>query len=720
MNVARMAKNCVLAAALLSIACYAAAEHELTWTILALAHPLVVLGWWLTERLGKRPLRRWLANGAVAGAVAWAAYVVYATKLEVSTFCQFLILVMVIRIWDAKQAKDMAQIVVLSVFLVIGAILTDTRLHLALLVLVTVPAIASAAAMLHVLASVERAERVDAPGEGVAVAAGLSKHLTLLLSVGLLIGLVVSLVVFVIMPRGIGLRALGRFGEVAGARTGFTDTVDLRRSGPIVESEVAVMEVSIEDDSGFPLGAPDRVLYLRGVALDHYERGAWTRSLAIAPSQFNLRPGEWEGLSRRSGRHAIVQKIRLREAAAESPMWAMLLPVSVRVESAARVRYSGIDGVLSRDDANGRSGRFEYAVRSIEPPLPRESALERWGEPATFPSDRVKELATSVLIAAGVEPDPEHRPPAFDVSAAGAIELFLRTGFAYTLDARAPPQGMDPIEAFLFERKSGHCELFAAAMAAMCRSVGVDARVVAGYLGTEYDPSSGVYTVRERNAHAWVEVRTDRWNWRTFDPTPPEDLARAHQPRATLAAKFNRWLDSLNSAWAVSVVSFDESSQRKLLGMNVNPSLEIQDKFMVWASRGLGGTQGEPGRAARWMMLGGVLALLAGAGVLLRMFGRLLWRRRGVGGPRPVVPREARFYWDAIKLLRRAGLPKPVWSTPMEHAPALESRHPEAPGVLRELAAIYYESRFAGRALSPEEAARGRELVVALRRLLAR
>lgn len=719
MNVERLAKNCVFIGSMLSIVCYAVAESELTWKVLALAHPPAFLGWWLTERLGKRPLSKWLANVAVAGSVLWAGYVVWATKLEVSTFCQFLILVMVIRIWDTKQAKDMAQIVVLSVFLVVGAILTDTRLHLAILVLLTVPTIASAAAMLHVLSSIEhvrRAEGKEYAPRSIGVPTGAARHLGTMWTVGVVIGLVVSLVVFVIMPRGIGLRALGRFGEVMGSRTGFTDTVDLRRAGPSVESEIAVMEVRLEDDAGRGLGSAERALYIRGVALDQYERGAWTRGLNRAGASFELRPGMWQDFSRRDGRRAYVQKFTVREAGTTAPLWAMLSPVSIRSESAAKVRYSRWDDVITRDDSPGRGGRLEYTVRSVEAPVARESALDRRRTPPKFPSEKVTQLARSVLAAAGIEPDPEKRAPALDKAAAEAIQGFLRTGFQYTLDTEAPPAGIDPIEAFLFDRKTGHCEVFAAAMAAMCRGVGVEARVVAGYLATEYDESGGVYIVRERNAHAWAEVLTDNWNWRTLDPTPPADLEAAHKPKDTIAAKFNRWLDSINSAWATSVVSFDESSQRRLLGINMNPSLEIQEKFMQWAGGATPSSSNTSGD--RWVIFGGVMCLLMGGGVLYRLVGGAIRRRRSA--PRRFTPREARFYDDAIRVLRRAGVPKPEGVTPLEHAAALAARHPEAPGVLREIGELYYEARFAGRRLNPEETARGKALAGSLRGLLVR
>lgn len=101
-----------------------------------------------------------------------------------------------------------------------------------------------------------------------------------------------------------------------------------------------------------------------------------------------------------------------------------------------------------------------------------------------------------------------------------AIEDWLSgPGFRYTLDI--PPLPLEnPIDAFLLEVKSGHCELFASAMALAVRSLGIPARVVSGYRGGEWDPVSRSYIVREGMAHLWVEVLILGYGWVPFDPSP--------------------------------------------------------------------------------------------------------------------------------------------------------------------------------------------------------
>ncbi|MBI3965189.1 MAG: transglutaminase domain-containing protein, partial [Chloroflexi bacterium] len=73
---------------------------------------------------------------------------------------------------------------------------------------------------------------------------------------------------------------------------------------------------------------------------------------------------------------------------------------------------------------------------------------------------------------------------------------------------------------FLFESKQGYCDYYSSAMAVMLRAVGVPARVVAGYNIGDYDPASGVYTIREANSHAWTEVFFPGYGWLEFEPTP--------------------------------------------------------------------------------------------------------------------------------------------------------------------------------------------------------
>ena len=98
----------------------------------------------------------------------------------------------------------------------------------------------------------------------------------------------------------------------------------------------------------------------------------------------------------------------------------------------------------------------------------------------------------------------------------------LRDNYHYSLEPPSVvPEGYDAVYFFLFEweKKQGHCEYFASSFAVMARSVGIPCRVVTGYSPGDY--SLNGFVVRQKNAHAWVEVYFPYIGWVEFDPTPP-------------------------------------------------------------------------------------------------------------------------------------------------------------------------------------------------------
>src|SRR5205807_8220642 len=123
---------------------------------------------------------------------------------------------------------------------------------------------------------------------------------------------------------------------------------------------------------------------------------------------------------------------------------------------------------------------------------------------------RIAELAQNIIQRSGGRNGYE---------AARAIESHLRDHYGYSLDLKAG--GRDPLADFLFNVRAGHCEYFSTAMAVMLRTHGVAARVVNGFLPGEYNDAASAFTVRQSDAHSWVEVYFPETNsWVTFDPTP--------------------------------------------------------------------------------------------------------------------------------------------------------------------------------------------------------
>ncbi len=102
---------------------------------------------------------------------------------------------------------------------------------------------------------------------------------------------------------------------------------------------------------------------------------------------------------------------------------------------------------------------------------------------------------------------------------AKAIEIWLRSNIAYNESIPSPPVGADAVDWFLYEIQEGYCTYYATSMVVMLRSLGIPARMAAGFAEGEYDTATGQYIVRERDAHTWVEVYFPEFGWVPFEPT---------------------------------------------------------------------------------------------------------------------------------------------------------------------------------------------------------
>lgn len=87
------------------------------------------------------------------------------------------------------------------------------------------------------------------------------------------------------------------------------------------------------------------------------------------------------------------------------------------------------------------------------------------------------------------------------------------------IKANLEERKLPPIERFLFVEKSGHCELFASATAILLRMGGIPTRLIAGFR-VNRNAYGDVLTVRQSDAHAWVEAYLPKHGWTVIDPTP--------------------------------------------------------------------------------------------------------------------------------------------------------------------------------------------------------
>jgi transglutaminase-like putative cysteine protease len=260
-----------------------------------------------------------------------------------------------------------------------------------------------------------------------------------------------------------------------------------------------------------------------------------------------------------------------------------------------------------------------------------------------------------------------------DENRARALERHLRTAYRYTtaLPQREVP---DPLAQFLFERRAGHCEYFASAMAVMLRSLGIPARVVTGFQSGIYNPVSGWTIVRAADAHSWVEAYLPHRGWTTLDPTPPA----ADQPSASLWARFGFYLDAADTFWQEWVLNYNLDRQLIL-------ATRMEDSGRTfgaeWVYRVRTGARRWRAAAVAWgrrfglAALGGALLALAIwlAGPRLWAWWRTLSRVRQVQRGAASSQDATLIYLRMLRLLKRRGFEKPAWITPAEFASMLPS-----------------------------------------------
>jgi hypothetical protein len=105
-------------------------------------------------------------------------------------------------------------------------------------------------------------------------------------------------------------------------------------------------------------------------------------------------------------------------------------------------------------------------------------------------------------------------------AAAVSLESWFRTRGGFTYTSRPAVFAEAPLVGFVVQTRAGYCQYFAGAMALMLRYLGVPARVAVGFSSGTYDAKSGVWTVTDHDAHAWVEAWFPGYGWLQFDPTP--------------------------------------------------------------------------------------------------------------------------------------------------------------------------------------------------------
>lgn len=612
---------------------------------------------------------RWTNIITFAYAAFYLADFFFISKSFVYATVHLVLFVMAAKIFSVHRERDRVYLALLAFLMVLAAaILTVDTSFLFLFCLFLLLAIATFVAQ-EMKRSATAAPVVARDSE---TARGQLPRWVSALAVVFLGGIaLLGTILFFTLPRRTGgyLSALAQSNELV---TGFSNSVELGAIGEIKKSSAVVMHIKIDDD----VRGDHTNLKWRGIALGLFDGRRWSNQTLHyvvradrRTSNFNIThigpPQDWNfnPSSRPHNPRLLSYRVLLEPIGTDV---FFVAPYAVNI----RGNYSYISGDSTGALFAGNSVIGLYDADSdISEPSPEELKNATGTVPpeiAAFykqlpPLDpRVTRLAQDITAT---QSSPHDK--------AMAIQEYLDSNYRYTLQLPASVP-RDPIANFLFERKEGHCEYFASAMAVMLRTIGIPARLVTGFRGSEFNDLNSTYIVRASSAHTWVEAYIAGYGWVTFDPTPPDPKIET-----TRWSRIGMYLDAMGEFWREWVINYDFAHQLTLHNQIVAGwqrtangwRFRLQRKYRELL-RNVRSADFHPRR--RPLLVTALVFLLLTFGLNARRIARA-WRRRRIAVRPEQAPRLAASIWyeRMTRTLARRGCLKGPAQTPSEFASSI-------------------------------------------------
>jgi transglutaminase-like putative cysteine protease len=561
----------------------------------------------------------------------------------------------------------------------------------------------------------------------------------------------------------------------AGGQSGFRPEVHLKERGRVHLSNQKVMRVALTKSTsgrsvslvGSLIGEP----YLTGAVMTDYvhdQHGSRWLAASRPPSPPTQGPTPSEpplpgqGRSRRgygpwgyapvgvSGSNLVRQDIAL-ESTAGGSQFAIMPAQPPHAPETLWMPTSG-----SRTDRSGEAPVRQHRYALLTPAIVGNRQLHgipsqpgyvdlAGGEPnrlLAFDAQRFRrlaEVAAEVLRQRKVaDDDPYEKALALE-------QHFILPGayhYSLNLDVPRDPE-LDPIEDFVANHRTGHCEYFASALVLMLRSQGIPARLITGYHGGEPNTVGHYYVVKERHAHAWVEAWLPPGSvppieiagppgeggvWYRLDPTPGRESYVAVDERA-FGNRVAQAFDYVDLLWRDYVLSLNKNRQEDVVYEPLAAqaaalpswveSRGLQQRIQRLMRRlGLDYMAPRRGRGPRAFEGGLALVVIVGLLLMLGAWQSCRWAAPHiVGWLRHSRSRRARptrapvFYLRLEQLLARIALVRRAGQTPRELAGMADAKlassaaTDSAAGLPTAIVAAYYRTRFGGDRLDNSETA---------------
>ena len=521
--------------------------HLPLWTGLVFVSVIV---WRWMMHLGHWPYPNTVVKALVV-VLAIAAVVISAKgRFHLESATTFILVSSLLKVLEIKNQRDGYIVVFISMFLLAVGFLFEQGLFTALYSVLAIWLLLAALVGLH---------QSDTLQNNFKRAGKISSQV-------LLLSLPIMLVLFLLFPRLGPLWSLNL--QSGKAKTGLSENMSPGDIAELSNSDELVFRVKFEGET-----PPPDQWYWRGLVLDFFEEvnGKANWSMSGILNKVDWYPNSWL-----PDAGAGVYDYRIIQEASDKK-WLFGLRGIAAMENG--IGMTEDDRIISRKKLLQRK---EYAVRSVPELAIAKQGLRGFVRqqnlqlPRGSVNPKARLLAQQILLN-------------FDNDAARmehTLSYYSDNNFSYTLK----PEVMtgNDIDDFLFEKRSGFCAHYSSSFVFLMRSMNIPARVVAGYQGGELNPDSGHITVRQYDAHAWVEVWLEGQGWVSVDPTAqvaPERISLGLREALGGSDEFLSgnnfslikmshlpWLndlrfqlDQLNYYWHKTVLNFNKDKQGGVL-----------------------------------------------------------------------------------------------------------------------------------------------------------
>lgn len=523
-------------------------QHLPLWTGLVF---VIVIGWRWLMHLGRVPMLNTLGKVTVV-TIAIAAVVISAKgRFHLESATTFILVACLLKVLEIKNQRDGYILIFISFFLLAVNFLFEQGILTALYSIVVIWLLLSALVGLHQLITDDKSARAFVSD------AGKISAQVLLLSLPLM------LILFVLFPRLGPLWTLNL--ESGKAKTGLSEEMSPGDIAKLSNSDELVFRAEF-------LNARPTAdqLYWRALVLDDYKqqegRAVWSASGLFQQADWfpkSWKPEEGEGIYD----YRIIQE-------ANNKKWLFGLRGIAAMEPG--IGMTRDDRIVSR---NKNRKRKSYLVRSFPTMTIAAQGINTQVRQQSLQLDgynpKARQLAQQIVQQQATD---RQRMETM-------LQYYQQQAFSYTLQPQ--PMLNNDIDQFLFSNRAGFCAHYASSFAFVMRAMEIPARIVAGYQGGEINPATGHITVRQYDAHAWVEVWLEGEGWVSIDPTAqvaPDRIslgirnAVANEEFLT-GANFSlikmshfAWMndlrlkiDQLNYQWHQTVLNFNKQKQSQKL-----------------------------------------------------------------------------------------------------------------------------------------------------------